>query len=542
MPTISLLAPIFYNVKQYGALGDGVTNDTTAIQNTINAAAGGVVNGTNTAGGVVYLPPGVYVHSGLVLYNCIHLLGAGMDASILYLANGSNTHSISGYNTSSLIGGSTTGGIYDWSVRNLTINGNKSNQSTTGMGIRVYGKDAILEGLRIWNTYSDGIRMDWNGTGTSYSGHGMEVQVSNCKVHDTGGAGVNWTGPFSSQFTNVICYLTGSVGFYFGPHATGIQCSNCHAKNVGAAPAFLIEGTGATFTNCIAEGSPSMQLVLLANNVSWRGGSIASEGVSSNNVGGAQIGQQAGLTPYAYSSFQSAGLTTAVAVTGCCIESLFLSCEGSNGSCFLANDGGDNSIRGPVVLSGANSSLVFTGTLATSSLLHLMVGGAVAADGTGGKGGWFHVANNAIKAFTITDTGTELFNLDTWNWKFELPNAVKFRQYSDAYGTRTLELSGGTILYGESGSAPALATSGTITTSGVGVARVAPTGNVTAVILQAGTQVSQQIIVRNESAFTIAFAASGTSHVADGATLAIPANTQRLFTWSTSTSLWYRGA
>lgn len=46
-----------YNVKDYGAKGDGTTDDTTAIQNTYNAAA---VNG-----GIMFLPPAIYKISSL---------------------------------------------------------------------------------------------------------------------------------------------------------------------------------------------------------------------------------------------------------------------------------------------------------------------------------------------------------------------------------------------------------------------------------------------------------------------------------------------
>jgi hypothetical protein len=42
-----------YNVKDYGAVGNGTADDTVAIQNTINAAQ-------TAGGGVVYLPPGNY--------------------------------------------------------------------------------------------------------------------------------------------------------------------------------------------------------------------------------------------------------------------------------------------------------------------------------------------------------------------------------------------------------------------------------------------------------------------------------------------------
>jgi hypothetical protein len=91
----------------------------------------------------------------------------------------------------------------------------------------------------------------------------------------------------------------------------------------------------------------------------------------------------------------------------------------------------------------------------------------------------------------------------------------------------------------QSPTAPVLAISGTIA-SAYGVSRVAPAGNVTAVILAAGSRVGQICTVRNESAFTVTFDDAGTSLVADGASSAIPALCERRFTWSGT--LWYRAA
>lgn len=94
----------------------------------------------------------------------------------------------------------------------------------------------------------------------------------------------------------------------------------------------------------------------------------------------------------------------------------------------------------------------------------------------------------------------------------------------------------------QSGTAPATATSGTIATAGLGASAVNPAGNITGVILQAGTQPGQQVTVINQSAFTITFAAAGTSNVADGVSDVIPATSARAYTWDSLTSLWYRAA
>jgi hypothetical protein len=90
MSYIALVPATFFNVKQYGALGNGTTDDTAAVQAAITAAAGG---------GVVFFPSGSYIiNSPLNLSNNnVRLQGA--QQSTLYIGasfSGSNLINITG--------------------------------------------------------------------------------------------------------------------------------------------------------------------------------------------------------------------------------------------------------------------------------------------------------------------------------------------------------------------------------------------------------------------------------------------------------------
>ncbi len=84
MTFINLVPPIYYNVKQYGAVGDGVTDDTTAIANARSAA-------NAAGGGTVYYPTGIFISGNQTLYSFVTDLGAGIGATTIKLKNGANT-------------------------------------------------------------------------------------------------------------------------------------------------------------------------------------------------------------------------------------------------------------------------------------------------------------------------------------------------------------------------------------------------------------------------------------------------------------------
>ena len=70
---------MYRNVKEYGAKGDGSSDDTAAIQLAISdggRCAPGACNGTTTTPALVYFPPGTYIISEPIIdYYYTQLIG-----------------------------------------------------------------------------------------------------------------------------------------------------------------------------------------------------------------------------------------------------------------------------------------------------------------------------------------------------------------------------------------------------------------------------------------------------------------------------------
>ena len=85
----SKAGPVF-DVTAYGAVGDGTADDTTALQDAIDAAVGG---------GVVYLPAGTYkLTESLTLKDNVIVRGAGKAVTIIQ-QSATDEHAFTGDNT-----------------------------------------------------------------------------------------------------------------------------------------------------------------------------------------------------------------------------------------------------------------------------------------------------------------------------------------------------------------------------------------------------------------------------------------------------------
>jgi parallel beta-helix repeat protein len=146
MDVLARGSDLVYNVKAaaYGAVGNDIADDTTAINAAITAA------GTT---GVVFFPPGTYKVTGLTVSANSRLVGSGARVSALALANSANLPVLR-----------FTTAVTQAYVGHLGIDGNKTNNTSPGgsgnQGIACEGAERLtVEHCRIFNTYSNGIEV-----------------------------------------------------------------------------------------------------------------------------------------------------------------------------------------------------------------------------------------------------------------------------------------------------------------------------------------------------------------------------------------------
>lgn len=155
-----------YNVLDYGALGDGVADDTDGIQAAIEAAH-------TAGGGIVYLPVGTYLVTksapygtlpdfAILLKPNVTLVGGGFSAqpngqdipgTVIKLANGQNCNVVSTVDTMY---------HYGCGVRHLAINGNRANNTsyseTRSNGIYITASDRfVVENCMLFQNKGSGI-------------------------------------------------------------------------------------------------------------------------------------------------------------------------------------------------------------------------------------------------------------------------------------------------------------------------------------------------------------------------------------------------
>ncbi|WP_309252396.1 glycosyl hydrolase family 28-related protein [Paenibacillus spongiae] len=203
----------YYDVMDYGAAGNGMTDDRAAIQSAINAAQ-------SAGGGVVFLPKGTYAVSGTLTItgHNVGLAGVGGSSVIQCTFAAGNIIYFGGTSTN-------TGTINNF-FKDFTITSNVKKTS----GAAIFGEHAqrsVIEGVKADDPGMTGFNL-YDGFYFRYFDNCLvsNVQVfcshsgitANGKTDQTWGANL-WITNGSRINTNVTA---GSVGLYFGGSCGGI--------------------------------------------------------------------------------------------------------------------------------------------------------------------------------------------------------------------------------------------------------------------------------------------------------------------------------
>lgn len=218
------------SVKDFGAVGDGTTDDTDAIQAALDAHSH------------VHFPAGTYLHTGILLNSGNTLSGDGWGATTLYLDDESNTHSLFGSSTD------------DVTIRNLKVFGNKTNQTggNNGRGIYFISPSATCSRIHLENVWVDSCE----DHGVFFSTNaGLDSGIYHCISTNNGdGTGPGGTGFLLGRGAYLVgCYAEGNDlnGF---KSASGVHIGCTSKNNSGGfetgSDSYVAGQDYATFQNC----------------------------------------------------------------------------------------------------------------------------------------------------------------------------------------------------------------------------------------------------------------------------------------------------
>lgn len=234
----------YISVKDFGAVGDGVTDDTVAIQNALDSASS------------IYFPEGIYViKQSITVSSNSYVFGCGA-ASVIKLQADNIIGFTTGTTTSKqnivikdllIDGGGQTTDIYSGYKANIGI--------TLNFVTNAKVDNVIVKNMGVINQASPATDGAYGGMGIVVSadyGYTNNIRINNCTVYNIAGGGY-----YKGDGIDVIGGYNSGAGIAY----MDVVISNCHVSTVGR-HCYTVEGdvaslipSGVKIINCYGEKS-----------------------------------------------------------------------------------------------------------------------------------------------------------------------------------------------------------------------------------------------------------------------------------------------
>lgn len=195
----------YLDLRNFGGIGDGVTDNTTAIQAAVDAAG--------AIGGTIFFGPGTYIITGsITMHTGVSFLGSGSEATVIQQNNNA---------VDTLVG---------TDVASITLQGVLFRGPSSGTG--------------------NGIAFGWSGNGNLPFIHFIDIWVRHF-----GGSGIYFETPIVTHFDRVICQDNGKHGFDFYHAGTSVTFTSCWARTNAQAGYHFFESVYMNLSGCASDNN-----------------------------------------------------------------------------------------------------------------------------------------------------------------------------------------------------------------------------------------------------------------------------------------------
>lgn len=194
----------YFNVTEYGATGDGVTDDYTAIASAITAAS-------SAGAGIVYFPAGTYlVSQTLRRPSAVSMLGAGVAGTII-MGDDLTAQPVVGTTVTAWVASPTVRAGF---IKNLLID-NQDRANAGAIGLELAGAhDCVIEGVTVQNVET--------GVSLTHSSYWCELRSVRAAVVDVGFEVTNG----SNENSFYSCHVVDCEVGYEVSEGANAGCSN----------------------------------------------------------------------------------------------------------------------------------------------------------------------------------------------------------------------------------------------------------------------------------------------------------------------------